>query len=292
MLNAQCLRSFRALCETGGFTRAADQLGLTQAAVSQHIARLEAELGPLLVRRPRQFELTPAGEALRGYCDELDAADQRLQCRLHDRAAEVGEIAITTPGSIGLAVYPLLLDWQAQRPGLVIRHRFAPDDDVIEAVLAQRYEVGLVARRPDDDRLLAEPFAEEVLELVVPAGAPACTWDDLAALGYIDHPDGQAMAGRLLPRLLPGCPSVRALPQHGFINQVGLILEPVARGLGFAVLPRHARRAFARQDEIRVVDCGPPVIDTLYLLRRAEWPLTERTRAAMDWLKLRLDVTA
>ncbi len=264
MLNPQWLRTFSVLVERGNFTRAAEQLDLTQAAVSQHVQRLEERLGTLLIRRPRQLELTPAGQALLHYCNEVNAADQRLQQRLSAPDAEQGEVSLISPGSIGLAVYPHLLDLQQTYPGLSIRHRFAPDQDVLAAVLESRFELGLITLKPDDKHLSVSRFAEEPLELVVPAGATVERWEDLEQLGFIDHPDGQAMAGRLLSRRYPGAPGVRTLRTSGFTNQVTLILESVARGLGFSVIPRYARLAFARQSDIHVVEGAVHVIDTLW----------------------------
>lgn len=284
MLSPQWLRSFATVAELGGFTRAAGRLGLTQAAVSQHIQHLEGQLGPLLIRRGRQIELTPAGVALLDYCREVEQAHWRLQARLSDSTADSGEVSFITPGSVGLALYPLLLELQQTHRGLVIRHRFAPDPEIREAVLDRRYELGLVTLRPDDPRLAAEPFAEEPLELVIPAGETAESWTDLERLGFIDHPDGQAMATRLLARRFPGNPGLRTLPVHGFSNQIALILEPVARGLGFTVLPRYARMAFARADAIHVVEGGTPVVDTLWLIHRTEWPLPARAVWVLDQL--------
>ncbi|MDX1299653.1 MAG: LysR family transcriptional regulator [Pseudomonas sp.] len=276
MLNPQWLRTFMTLAEQGNFTRSAEHLDLTQAAVSQHVQRLEERLGLLLIRRPRQLELTPAGHALLEYCAEVNAADQRLQQRLSERGAERGEIGLICPGSIGLALYPLLLELQQTHPGLSIRQRFAPDHEVLDAVLHNRFELGLVTLKPDDPRLSVSRFAEEPLELVVPAGENVQGWADLERLGFIDHPDGQAMAGRLLSRYYPGAPGVGDLPCHGFTNQIGLILEPVSRGLGFTVLPRYARLAFSRPQSIKVIEGARPVVDTLWLLHRAEWPLSAR----------------
>nr|WP_314541982.1 LysR family transcriptional regulator [uncultured Massilia sp.] len=285
MLNRQWLRSFAVLAGSGSFTRAAEKLGLTQAAVSQHLGHLEDALGPLLIRRPRQIELTPAGRSLLDYCAEVEQADKRLQARLADAQADCGEVSLVTPGSIGLALYPILLDLQQAHPGLTVRYRFAPDTEARDAVLQNAYELGLVTLKPDDARLSCEPFIEEPLELIAPAGAPACSWDELAALGFIDHPDGQAMATRLLSRHFPGNAGVRSLPVRGFVNQVGLILEPVARGFGFTVLPRHARLAFARPEAIQVIDCGPPVVDRLWLIHRAEWPLSARAHRVVEHIR-------
>ncbi|WP_347557827.1 LysR family transcriptional regulator [Robbsia sp. KACC 23696] len=285
MMNPHWLRSFVALVETGGFTRAARQLDLTQAAISQHMRHLEQAFGPLLIRRPRQIELTPAGMALLAYCQELEQIDKRLKVRLSDATADSGDISVISPGSVGLALYAALLALQEAHRGLVIRHRFAPDSEVLDAVLRKQYELGFVTMKPDDPRLKAVSFAEEALELVVPAGTTVTRWEDLDRLGFIDHPDGQAMATRLLMRRFPANPGIRSVHCHGFINQITLILEPVARGLGFTVIPRHAREAFARPEAITVIDGDPGVVDTLWLVYRAEWPLSARAAWVLEKLR-------
>lgn len=285
MLNPQWLRTFAALVEFGSFTRAADSLDLTQAAVSQHLRHLENALGVLVIRHPRRLELTPAGRALMDYCDEMNLADQRLRLRLSGANLECGEVSLVSPGSIGLALFPLLLNLQQAHPGWIVRHRFAPDPEVLDAVLRNQYELGLVTLKPDDPRLAAQEFSEEPLELVVPAHEDVQAWSDLERLGFIDHPDGQAMANRLLSRHFPGNPGIKSVRRQGFTNQVGLILEPVARGLGFTVLPRYARTAFAKQESIRVIGCGALVVDTLWLIHRAEWPLSAYATLAIEYLR-------
>lgn len=285
MLNPQWTQSFATVAELGSFTRAADKLGITQAAVSQHVRQLESRLGPLLLRRPRRIELTPAGRAVLEYAQDVENAEKRLHVCLTEGDADHGEVAIITPGSAGLLLYPLLLDLQQEAPGLVVRHRFAPDPEVLEAVLASRFDLGFLTLRPDDARLAATPFTEEPLELVVPAGDDVYEWSDLERLGFIDHPDGYAMATRLLGTRFPKNPGVRSLPVHGYTNQVGLILEPVARGLGFSVLPRYARKAFPRPEAIHVVACGTTMVDTLWLIHRAEWPLSARARRVLAHLR-------
>ena len=285
MLNPQWLRTFVTLAGEGTFTRAAECLDLTQAAVSQHVQRLETQLGPLLIRRPRRVELTPAGDALLIYCAELLAADQRLHQRLYAKDGEHGEISLISPGSIGLALYPHILDWQQTYPGLSVRHRFAPDSEVLNAVLENRFELGLVTLRPDDRRLRVSLFAEEPLELVAPAGASVKDWTDLERLGFMDHPDGLAMAGRLLSRYFPDSPGVRNLPISGYTNQITLILESVARGIGFTVIPRYARLAFARPEAIQVIESDARVVDSLWLLHRAEWSLSARAERLLEHLR-------
>ncbi|MGS0467670.1 LysR family transcriptional regulator [Cobetia marina] len=206
MLQPQWLRTFRTLVSVGNFTRTAEQLDLTQAAVSQHVRHLETQLGKLLIRHPRKLELTPAGHALLDYAREMETAEQRLAQRLAGNEDSHGDIRLITPGSIGLALYPRLLALQQASPGLNIHHRFAPTREVVESVLENRFELGIVTQKPDDPRLSVTELTREPLELVVPAGVEIHDWRDLETLGFIDHPDGQDMASRLLSRRFPGNP--------------------------------------------------------------------------------------
>ena len=80
------LRIFATVARLGNFTRAAELLYLTQPTVSQQLATLEAQIGaPLIERLPRRQRLTPAGEALLPYAEQILA--------LADAAAEAARAA-------------------------------------------------------------------------------------------------------------------------------------------------------------------------------------------------------
>src|SRR5829696_5682612 len=92
------LEYFAAVARHGSFTRAAEELWLTQSALSQQIRRLEAELGVALLRRtPRGAELTPAGEALLPRA-EACASSRRRSTRRDCRRRSPPSTA-STPGS-------------------------------------------------------------------------------------------------------------------------------------------------------------------------------------------------
>ncbi len=99
------LRSFAAVAEVGGVTKAAGFLNLTQSAVSMQLKRLEEALGiPLLERSGRGVSLTAAGEQLLGYARRMIALNDEIYARLTDRAV-TGEITLGVPGDI---VYPAI----------------------------------------------------------------------------------------------------------------------------------------------------------------------------------------
>ena len=288
MLKPSWIKSFKTLAEVKNFTRAAESLDLTQAAVSQHIQRLEAKFGRLIIRSSRQLELTPKGFALLDYCVEVENAEIRLKGRLSEHEGSTGKVGVICPGSLGLRIYPLLLDLQTEQPELKVCNRFAPDSEVIDAVVNNKYEIGFTSSRPDDPRLTATPFCQEALELIVPAGRQINNFQELVELGFIDHPDGKAMVSRVLSRLYPNQFSLSSLTISGYSNQIGLILDPVARGLGFTVLPSYARQAYVNAAALHIINLDEAYTDTLWLVYRSEWPLMGKALQVIEYLREKL----
>jgi len=74
MLEDARIKTFLTVVEKGSFTLAARELGLTQPAVSQQIARLEDQLGFPLFHRGTTLSLTPTGDAFLGYARRIQEA--------------------------------------------------------------------------------------------------------------------------------------------------------------------------------------------------------------------------
>ncbi|OJI92066.1 DNA-binding transcriptional LysR family regulator [Planktotalea frisia] len=116
-LDITALRSFVAIAETGGVTRAAGLLNLTQSAVSMQIKRLEESLDlKLLERAGRQVVLSPAGEQLLTYARKMIELNDEIMTKLTDKGFE-GEVSLGVPHDI---VYPVvskvLQQFRAQFP--------------------------------------------------------------------------------------------------------------------------------------------------------------------------------
>ena len=104
-LDVTTLRSFVAVADSGGVTRAAGLLHLTQSAVSMQLKRLEEMLGlDLLDRSGRGIALTASGEQLLTYARRMVSLNDEVITRLTDQAFE-GEITLGVPHDI---VYPFI----------------------------------------------------------------------------------------------------------------------------------------------------------------------------------------
>lgn len=105
VLDLAALRSFVAVSDAGGVTRAANLLNLTQSAVSMQMKRLEESLGvTLLDRSARTVALTAAGEQLLGYSRKMLALNDEAVSRLTDPIYE-GSLTLGVPHDI---VYPYI----------------------------------------------------------------------------------------------------------------------------------------------------------------------------------------
>lgn len=108
-LDLTSLRSFVAVADAGGVTRAAGLLNLTQSAVSMQIKRLEEGLGlGLFGRAARRLSLTAEGEQLLGYARRMLALNDEALARLTGAVFE-GEIRLGVPHDIVYPSIPVIL---------------------------------------------------------------------------------------------------------------------------------------------------------------------------------------
>lgn len=266
MINPVLLRSFCTLVEVGHFTRSAERLNMTQSGISQHIHKLEAQLGQdLLIREGKQFTLTDAGQRLYVEGKQIINSLSELEQRVTSDPEFEGLVRVMSPGSIGLKLYRYLLGLQIKHPKLVIDYRFAPNAMIEKAIAEHSVDIGFMTRSSTLAEVSLKPIAEEALLLVTPADVIEPSWAVLMQLGFIDHPDGAYHSSLLLGANYPEFKHYNQFKKAGFSNQINLILEPVSMGLGFTVLPAHAVAAFSAPEKVKVHHLTIPVAETLYL---------------------------
>ncbi|MEM7227105.1 MAG: transcriptional regulator GcvA [Pseudomonadota bacterium] len=156
------LQAFEAVARHQSVSRAAEELGLTQAAVSHRIGRLEAQLGrPLFLRRGRQLRLSETGQAyLPGVRSAFEALYQATGELFDDERA--GEVTVSTLMSFAAKwLVPRLAAFQSAHPEISVRILTSnlPADFEREPVdLAIRYGAGRWSGLRSDLLLREETF--------------------------------------------------------------------------------------------------------------------------------------
>lgn len=266
MINPTLLKTFCTLADIGHFTQTADRLFMTQSGVSQQIKKLEHQLDtPLLIRDGKSFSLTEAGLKLHQQGKHLLASILELETSIKIDEPFTGTVKIASPGSVGLQLYPYLLNIQQQHPSLVIDYSFAPNSDIEEKIANKEIDIGLLTEFSKIKNVVCKKIAVEPLVLVTSNKVESVNWQQLLTLGFVSHPDAQHHAQLLLSQNFLAFEHIEQFDQKGFSNQISLILEPVSRGIGFTILPLHAVNAFHKQSHIRVHQLEHPVGESLYL---------------------------
>lgn len=237
------LAAFVAVAEHGGFSAAAEQLHLTQPAVSKRIAQLEASLDARLFDRlGRQVSLTEAGRMLlpraRQLLAEADAARQAVR--------ELGEgvggvLRFATSHHIGLhRLPPLLRRFAAKHPQVALDIHFMDSEQAWQDVLQGRIELALTTLGPATPPLRATKLWDDPLCFVAApdhplAGKARPTLADLAA-----HPAVLPDPGTFTHRIVADAFAARGLPLQLRMTTHSLeTLKMLASvGLAWSVLPQ------------------------------------------------------
>lgn len=279
MINPVWLNTFCTLVDVGHFTQTANQLHMTQSGVSQHIKKLEQQLStPLIIREGKSFSLTTAGKKLYLEGQKLLLSFAKLEHSIKRDNKFEGLIQISSPGSIGLKLYPYLLSLQQQHSKLIFDYSFAPNLSIEDSLIDRNCDIGLLTELTNQENITCQAIAAEPLVLVTPAEVNNVNWTTLMELGFIDHPDGAHHAHLLLSKNFKEFEHIKQFPHKGLSNQINLICMPVSLGLGFTVLPLHAATLFKQQQSINIHYLTTPVVETLYFCINNKSVINERIK--------------
>lgn len=121
------METFFKMCECMNFTHAAEDLNLTQPAVSQHIKYLEKEYGvPLFIREKKQLTLTPAGKILRSALETMRNDENTIKKRMRESLSRKKILTFGVTMTIGeYTIVPSLSAFMKKHPDTNIHIRYA-----------------------------------------------------------------------------------------------------------------------------------------------------------------------
>jgi DNA-binding transcriptional LysR family regulator len=236
------LRVFYAAVKTGGFTRAGDELHLSQSTVSQHIKLIEDELGcPLFLRVGKRIQVTEAGKVLIPYAE-------RIFRDLRNAEMAVREMNALKRGTVRLGVGPTTLVYRLPQILADYKRRF-PDIDLIvlagttefllEALKAQRIDLAIVMPTPPVPGISVKPLGKEEMVIVIHKDHPFARRRkiepvELASLRFILYERNTAMQ-QVVDRYFESLGVAPSIIMEVENNEA--IKSLVRAGLGCSILP-------------------------------------------------------
>jgi len=288
---------FVRVAELGSFSRAANQLNVSQPALSRHVRMLEQELKQhLLHRHGRGVDATEAGTRFLGHAKALlDLAERAREDLRSLDARPSGRVVIGLPPRVAHVLTPYLIGLFRQRfPDGSIAIAEGLSVQVCEWLLNGRVELALLYDPPAFPQLCYEPlFHEDLLLVGAASAAPLPREIDFTAL-------------RNYPLILPTLPNaIRTVVENACrsnnaplnivaeVDAVHTILVLAAQGHGYSILPRSAVVHGKGKPVLTTARVGaPPLANSLVLATprsRQMTRLAEATKALIaevDWERL------
>lgn len=284
------MRAYCTVVELGGFTRAAERLGMAVSMVSKHVAALEDGLGVrLLNRTTRRLSRTEAGQAYYERARELLAELDELNASLGEfNGTPRGLLRVTAPTSFGAQYLGgAIASFAARHPGL--RIDLGMNDRVVDVVeegwdvairIARLVDSSLVARRLSETRMAACASPGYLRERGVPAHPGELERHRCLTYAYSGGGDGWEATGR------DGADASVRIAWSLRANSGDLLRAAALDGAGIVLLPTFivgADLAAGRLVEV-LADCrfGTLGIHAVYPHRRH---LSHKVRALVDHLQ-------
>jgi DNA-binding transcriptional LysR family regulator len=242
------LRTLLAIVETRNFTRAAERVHLTQAAVSAQIKALEAETGmPLFARVNKKIFLTEAGELLVQRAERLlKAHDEALLALKELGDAERGRLRIGTASTMASReqLPPLLAELKRAYPKAQVTVRRATSAEIVAQILQNDLDVGLVSLPVEARDIRAEVLQRDRLVAIVQPAHPLAHQRSISPLQLAAEPlilGEQGGNTRRLIDLFFEKSGVRpeVMMELGSNTSIKRMVE---HGLGVSLLPRSSVR--------------------------------------------------
>lgn len=232
------LRSFLAIARAGTLRQAAENLDISQPALSKQLRRLEQTLGQALFRRHgRGMAPTAAGQSLFAQLSHgFELIDQAVDQIRNTAAGTTGSVSICTVNTLGAYMVPdLLARLAADQPGLRASVHNASSPGVVERVERGYADIGLVYDiSVNTNAVLAQRLHRETIAgYCMPEFSPcnAFSAGELVATRLILPPRPYALRS-IVEREIPASfvPAIES-------NSVSMSLDFAAKGLGLALLP-------------------------------------------------------
>ncbi len=258
-LTLQQLKLFEAVVRNGSFTRTAEEMHLTQPAVSIQIKRLEDQLGlPLLEQVGKKIFPTTAGKAVYEAAGDTLGRLARLKDEIEALKGEITgplQLSVVTTGKYFMP--HLLGHFLQQHPNVEPKLKFANRARVMERLMNNEDDFVVMGQIPEDnDRLVSYPFLENILGFIAPPDHPLAKRRNL----QLEEVIRERFIGR-------EAGSGTRMALNRLLEQKGLQVEPymelgsseaikqaVLAGLGIAVISLHSLRLELNAGKLVILD--------------------------------------
>ncbi|QYO68207.1 LysR family transcriptional regulator [Leptolyngbya sp. 7M] len=283
------LKVFEATARHGSFTRAAEELFLTQPTVSMQVKQLTKAIGLSLFEQVgKRLYLTDAGRELYSTCQEIFQRLDQLEMTVADlKGMKQGKLRLAVITTTKYFMPRLLGPFCQRYPGIDVSLTVTNHERVIDRLNNNQDDLYVMSQLPDNMDIKSRPFLENPLVVVAPldhplAGEKQISLKRLAEESFIMREPGSGTRGAFQKLLDAQKLSVKVRLELGS-NEA--IKQAVAGGLGLSVLSRHTLMPEAANSDLTILDVeGFPISRQWYVVHLAGKQLSVVANTFLEYL--------
>jgi DNA-binding transcriptional LysR family regulator len=288
-LTLRQFRVFEAVARNLSFSRAAEELHLSQPAVSMQVRGIEVILGlPLTEQLGKKIFLTEAGR-------EVLHASQAITARLDDLQANLAQLQGIDSGRLNLAVTStvnavatdILVRFRGRHPGVSIHLDVSNRESVLEQLAANRIDLAIMGQVPDGLELEATRFMHNPLVVIAPPDHPLTrkkkiSVRDLASESFLVREAGSGTRGAMERFFAAKGLEIRSSME---MSSNEAIKQAVQAGLGLGILSLQTLEMELALKRLVVLEVeGFPIMRHWYIVHRADKRLSPAAQAFKEFV--------
>jgi len=242
------LETFCRVAALKSFSRAADDLFLTQPTVSGHILSLERFLSlRLFDRTSREIRLTKAGEMFLRYASKILTVRKDLLNALSEFSQGIrGELSLGASTIPGEYLLPRLMgDFKREHPRFTLSLKISDTKDIVQELLLGHIEFGMIGAKVDHPSLHYEKFEEDEIIVIAPSDHPltrkrSVGFEDLLKEPWIIREEGSGTQMTVERVLRKKGKSLKGFNVAIEMGSTSSVKEGVKARLGLAFISRRA----------------------------------------------------
>jgi DNA-binding transcriptional LysR family regulator len=289
------LETFCRVADLKSFSKAADDLFLTQPTVSGHILSLEQSLSlRLFDRASREVRLTKSGEVFREYASKILSLRRKMVNALSEFSQGIrGELSLGSSTIPGEYLLPKLIgDFKRNHPSFVISLKIADTKEVIQYVLQDQVEFGVIGAKLSHPSLRYEKYAEDEIIVMAPSEHPLTRQekvdlDELSKEPWIIREEGSGTRIAVEKALRT---KGRTLKQFNVVMEMGStssVKEGVKAKLGLAFISRRAAEGEVDHGSLSRINVEglEPIFRQIYIVSHRRRTLSPMATEFLQFLK-------
>jgi DNA-binding transcriptional LysR family regulator len=288
-LTLRQLTVFEAVARHLNYTRAADEMYLSQPAVSMQIRQLEDAVGlPLFERLGRKIHLTEAGRELYYYAQAIDRQLKEAEEVLAAlKGLNKGRLAVSVASTANYFATRLLAAFKREFEGVAVSLDVTNRRTLLRQLEHNEVDLVIMGRPPEDADLVAEPFMDNPLVVIAPAAHALAGQREIPMARLADEPFvvRERGSGTRIAMEKSFAEQGRSLKTGMEMTSNEAIKQAVEAGLGLGIVSLHTLELELATGRLTVLDVeGFPIMRQWHVVHRREKRLSPIAVAFRDFV--------